>query len=229
MPFIHLDSKLPDVSLGMWKIEEDEMFFLERVKLYENEWSRLAEIVHPQRRLEWLSSRLCMKELLKIANHERVESLSAANGKPYLSNHDHHISLTHSTQYAAAIASARYEVGVDIEYRARARNPRTRFLFMGDDELAYYEAHDSPELFLLIWSAKETLYKLYGQGVAFKHNIALDFSGFSFSSEGSLPATVIKNERAKTYRVHYRLQPDFILTYACHSRVSDSETVPPCA
>jgi phosphopantetheinyl transferase len=213
MPFIHMESQLPGVTLGAWSIEEDELYFLERVKLYENEWTRLAQIAHPQKRLEWLSSRLCLKELLKIANTTRVESLSTATGKPYLSNNQHHISYTHSTHYSAAIAGQGHEVGVDIEYRHRKRNLRTRFLFMSDEELDYFEPIKSFELFLLIWSAKETLYKLLGEGHAFKHHLHMQLKNFQLADNGMLPAIVSREGVTRSYEVYYHQHTDFILTY----------------
>lgn len=214
MPFIPLESRMPDIDLGLWKIEEDELYFLERVKLYENEWTRLSDILHPQKRLEWLSSRLCLKELLKIANHTRVESLNTVTGKPYLSNNSHYISYTHSDHYSAAIASTLGEVGIDIEYRKRRRNLRTRFLFLSEPELAAFDASPTFEHFLLAWSAKETLYKIVGQGFGFKEHIRLKMSGLQIGENGTLPAIVEKDGIQQHYEVHYVVHPDFILTYA---------------
>jgi len=213
MPYLPLQSRIPDVALGAWAIKEDELYFLERVKLYENEWARLAKIAHPQKRLEWLSSRLCLKELLEIANTTRVESLSTSTGKPYLSNNPHHISYTHSTHYSAAIAGRGGEVGIDIEYRHRKRNMRTRFLFMSEEELTHFEPQQSFELFLLVWSAKETLYKLLGKGHAFKHDLHMQLKNFELSDNGTLPAVVHTDGSVKQYAVHYFIHPDFILTY----------------
>ncbi|TAE46563.1 MAG: 4'-phosphopantetheinyl transferase superfamily protein [Bacteroidetes bacterium] len=217
MPFLPLKSNLPDVKIGAWKIEEDELYFMERVKLYEHEWQRLAKIVHPEKRLEWLSSRLCLKELIKISNEERVESLNTETGKPYLSNNSHFISYTHSTGYAAAVASPRVEVGIDIEYLKRTRNQRTRFLFMNDEELDYFHANESFELFILIWSSKESLYKISGPGFAFKHNIALDFTNFQLRDNGKVTAYVHKDDIFRTYEVSYYIHPEFLLTYTCDS------------
>jgi len=215
MPFIKLDSNFPGVSLGAWKIEEDEFYFLERVKLYENEWKRLAGISHPEKRLEWLSSRLCMKELLKIANDQRIESLNSQNGKPYLSNNKHNISYSHSSKYAAAIASLEFEVAIDIEYlkRRKPRNLKTRFLFMNESELDFYDRNQSMDLFLLIWSTKEAIYKMHGQGVAFKDNIFIDFGDFSQKDNGILPVIVNKDNWNKSYEISYNIYNEFILTY----------------
>ncbi|MDX2250186.1 MAG: 4'-phosphopantetheinyl transferase superfamily protein [Bacteroidia bacterium] len=215
MPFIQLKNTIPGVSVGVWKIEEPEIYFLERIKLYENEWARLAEIKHPQKRLEWLSSRLCMKEILKIANHMRVESLNGKNGKPYLTNNSHNISYTHSTRYSAAIASLNGEVGIDIEYLGHKRNTQTRFLFMGESELEFYNNHPQMDIFLLIWSIKETVYKLFGQGIAFKHNILIDFRNFLTGPNGILSVDVKKDDLHKQYEVHYAIHSEFLLTYVC--------------
>ena len=130
MPFIEIKSHIPDTSLGLWNIEEDEYFFLERVKLYDNEWVQLGKVIHPQKRLEWLSSRLCLKYLLDIKDNTRIESLRKEDGKPYLSNKAFNISYSHSQQYSGAIASSSNEVGIDIEYLKRLRYIRTRFLFL---------------------------------------------------------------------------------------------------
>ncbi|MDP5168717.1 MAG: 4'-phosphopantetheinyl transferase superfamily protein [Bacteroidia bacterium] len=213
MPFLTIDTVLPDVQLGVWQITEDELFFLERVKLYENEWKRLARIAHPMKRLEWLSSRLCLKELLQISDFSHTESLNAITGKPYLSNDPHHISYTHSNHYSAAIASKGCEVGIDIEFLGRKRNPKTRFLWMNDQELAYYEqAPDSP-FFILAWSAKETVYKLFGSGVAFKHHIAIQVDDLTITDNGILHVFVNKEGFQKKYEIAYAIYPDFLLTY----------------
>ncbi len=214
MPFLHYDTKTSEVALGIWRLEEDEMFFHTRLKLYEHEWQQLANIKHPQKRLEWLSSRLCMKEILKISHTDRIESLSANNGKPYLSNKSHFICYTHSQKYAAAIASSKWEVGVDLEYMMRRRNLNTRRLFMNEPELEFYEQNASNELFLIIWSTKETIYKIYSQkGLSFKDEIRISMEPFDGSPKGTLTCYVKKEGFCKKYLTHYELFPDFVLTY----------------
>ncbi len=214
MPFLKYDTKSLDVSLGIWRLEEDEMFFHTRLKLYEHEWQQLANIKHPQKRLEWLSSRLCMKEILKISHTDRIESLSANNGKPYLSNNSHFICYTHSQKYAAAIASPTWEVGVDLEYMMRRRNLNTRHLFMNEPELDFYESNASNELFLIIWSTKETIYKLYShKGLSFKDEIWVSVDELESGMKGSITCMVKKPDFCREYKTYYELFPDFVLTY----------------
>ena len=214
MSFIALHTEISNLLLGAWKIDEDELFFLTRLKLYENEWKKLATISHPNKRLEWLSSRLCMKELLKIDHLDRVESLSAQDGKPYLSNHTYQISYTHSHKYSAAIAAPNSKVGIDIEYLKRKRNMKTSYLFMNEQEKEFYNNDPIIERFILIWSAKETIYKTFGQrGVSFKDDIFLNFESFKMNKTGILPAIVDKGGIIKPYNVHYHICPEFVLTY----------------
>lgn len=213
MPFISYESLLPDTAIGLWRIEEDESFFIERLNLFERELERLDAIKHPQKRLEWLSSRLCLKELLKI--DQPVESLNQWNGKPYLTDNSHHISYTHSENYAAAIASSIGGVAIDIEARSKKRNLETRRLFMNPEEKAIFEADPDELLFLTLWSAKETLFKIVGQkGVSLRKDISLNISDFDGKNNGMLSGTVFKDGLEHVYHVYYEICSDFILTYS---------------
>lgn len=214
MPFLPIETEIDGLRLGAWRIEEDELFFLTQLKLYDSEWTTLSQITHPHKRLEWLSSRLCMKHILNIGHKDRIQSLSASSGKPYLSDGSHRISYTHSHLYAAAIASSVHEVGIDIEYLLKRRNIRTRFLFMNPDELAFYEKHNCFEAFILVWSAKETIYKTFGQaGLSFKNHIHLDLNETELKSHGSVTAKIEYPGRSCQYNIFYRFFPEFLLTY----------------
>lgn len=214
MPFIPFQSLLPDIVLGAWHITETELFFMDKVKLFAREWQQLAGIKHPQKRLEWLSSRLCMKELLQISDSSFTESLREENGTPYLSNNPHSISYTHSNPYAAAIASPCIRVGIDMEYLGKKRNEKTRFLWMNDQELAYYDSHQHDLFFTLAWSTKETVYKLYGSGVGFREQIAIEVDGLQIQQNGILSVLVQKEDLTHKHHVAYAITPDFLLTYA---------------
>lgn len=214
MPFIEFDSTIDGVLVGIWEVCEDEMFFLTKLKMYEHEWSRLERITHPKKRLEWLSSRLVMKEILKIGYTDRVQSMNSETGKPYLSNRSYNISYTHSGIYSAAIASPDFEVGIDMEYLKRKRNMETRRLFMNPFEISIFEAKPDFNYFILLWSAKETLYKVFGQkGVSFREHISFDLEDFRLSSRGVLKGRVNTGKECKDYNIYYAFEGDFLLTY----------------
>lgn len=200
------------VSLGMWRVEESEEYFRSRLNIYENEKRILEGISHPQKRLEWLSSRLCLKELLKITH--KVESLNAPTGQPYLSDHSFHISYSHSNMYSGAIASEYYPVSLDLEDLSKVRNTKTRFLFMHPDELDYFDASTDMRAFFLIWSAKETLYKIYTKkGLVFKENLLINRERKKIEESGTVSGTLIANGIEKVYTIYYRFFPGVLLTY----------------
>ena len=226
MPFISFQTPSPDVIVGLWEIQEDEMFFLTQLKLYEHEWTKLSKISHPRKRLEWLSSRLCLKEILNISHLDRVQSLSQHNGKPYLSNYSHFISYTHSQDYSAAIASPFWEVGIDLESLSMNRNMKTRFLFMDEAELAYFDQYPTLTTFLLIWSTKETLYKISGiSGLSFKEGIHLCLDNQVIEENGTIQCCVQDKGNEKRYTTYYALDAGYVLTYAFDT-LSEAQVIP---
>jgi 4'-phosphopantetheinyl transferase len=212
MPYIPLPDIDNKVFLGMWKVEEDESYFRSRLNIYENEEQILQKISHPQKRLEWLSSRLCLKELLKIQH--KVESLNAPTGQPYLSDHSFKISYSHSNMYSGAIASSEYPVSIDIEDMQKQRNPKTCYLFMHPDELAHYQALGDIRVFFLIWSAKETLYKIYAKkGIVFKENLLINPERVQLQENGTVSGIIKADGQEKRYTIWYHFLPGVLLTY----------------
>lgn len=215
MPYIPLKHSADDrieINLGLWKASEQEDYFLSRLNIYENEAKILQRITHPVKRLEWLSSRLALKELLKI-NH-KVESLNFQTGKPYLSDYSHNICYSHSNLTAAVIASTYANVAIDLEDLTKNRNLKTRFLFMAPSELAQFEKLGDLRLFFLIWSAKETLYKIYGEkGLAFKDNLLINPEGKPIEQNGTISGIIQVNEHRKEYTIYYRFFSGILLTY----------------
>lgn len=214
MPFIKVTSKIPEVHLGLWRIEEDEDFFRSRLNLYENEIKHLAKISHPSKKLEWLASRLCLKTLLNI--NQKVESLNNEEGKPYLSDNSYHISYSHSAHYASAVASSNNHVAIDVEIFRKNRSLEVAKMFMDEWELSYFKQHPNPYFFFLIWSAKETLFKVHGKrGIYFRENIHVNLEDFSLKQNGSVLGIVQSNEIERYYDVYYEIFSDFVLTYTC--------------
>lgn len=212
MPFIPIKTNDPEITIGMWRVEEDENFFLSRLNIYENEQSILDRISHPVKRLEWLSSRLCLKQILKISH--KVESLNEFSGKPYLSDHSHNISYSHSNLVAGAIASRSAEVAIDIENLEKKRKLESRFLFMHPEELDYYDAAADQRVFYLFWSAKETLYKVFGKrGIVFKENLIIRPENTQLPDRGSVKGIVQENGYTKEYTLEYRFFDNVVLTY----------------
>lgn len=159
-----------ETRLGIWRIEEPESFFLERVPLKQ-------QVTHPYKRLQHLAGRLLLPEL--FPDFPLSEIQVADTRKPFLEGEKYHFSISHCGNFAAAIASSNRRVGVDIEL-VTPRLKRIAHKFLGEDEKRYLEKwKDLSALYLqmltIIWSAKEAIFKSYGLGnMDFRNHMLLD-------------------------------------------------------
>jgi hypothetical protein len=105
----------------------------------------------------------------------------------------------------------------------RDKAQRIAHKFLNDDEQAAIkpfiiadEAINN-ELFSLLWSAKETLYKLAGQrGIIFRQNLLLDLPPGPWPAAGELPARLALGDAISRHCICY-FQPaaGYVLTH-CH-------------
>lgn len=210
----HIESSIPGLLVSVWKVTEDEQYFLDRLTLHRGEQAKLDSFKHPERRILWLASRYCLKDMLGIESKDTyVESLNTASGKPFLSDNSFHISYSHSHTYAAAIASHRGAVAVDLEDPSKPRNLQVARRFMNPMELAAWERFGTKELYLSIFSAKESLIKIVGKGTSMRDDIHISFDKYEGKSNGSFLGTVQKGDIVQHYEVHYHIRPGFVLTY----------------
>ena len=69
---------------AIWKIEEDEPFFLQRLDLHASETAELANM-KGRRRLEWLASRYLVHHMVSDEpDWDRIPLLKDEFGKPHL-------------------------------------------------------------------------------------------------------------------------------------------------
>lgn len=96
-----------------------------------------------------------------------------ADGKPFLQNFEGAISITHTKTHAfCAILDERGEIGLDAESFGRISPDRLQALsdrwFTEAEKEAFHQAQ-SEERFLEIWTRKEALVKLTGDGMRALH------------------------------------------------------------
>jgi len=131
------------------------------------------------------------------------------DGKPALNEKGYELSISHCSDYAAVILHPNRKVGIDIEKRGRnVRKVAPRFL--GPEEQADFYTHENTETLLLIWSAKEALFKIIGKE-------ALDFADSFriFPFEPALSA-LMQAEYKKTgikYQLPYRCTNSYVLVW----------------
>lgn len=197
MPFKlqHFDSNL---RIGLWRIEESET---ELKALWQSELD--VKEATESRRTEWLASRLCLKELLGV----EVDLYKDEFGKPHLRHHQGHISLSHCKGYAAAAFHAHHPIGIDMEsINERILSITTRFI--RDDERMILKEFGELRGAYFIWSAKESLFKLYGRkSLNFKKHLKIH------PANGNWYASLNKEDEMFSFELNYQWIDNTILTW----------------
>ena len=225
---LHSIRPLPGgAQLGLWHLTETPADLWPQLAAAEAYRPLLPARADGPRQAQWLAGRLLVQRMLAAATPLDVLPYlqNDAVGRPFLVGPGPvpAVSLSHSGEWAAALlAPPGTAVGVDIEV-VRDKAQRIARKFLNETELAVVKpfidstASASIELFSLLWSAKETLYKLAGQrGIIFRQNLLLDLPPGPWPLAGELPARLALGESISRHCICY-LQPanGYVLTH-CH-------------
>ncbi len=160
----------------IWHITENEAFFSDKLQLTDTDRAELNER-KGRRRLEWLAGKYLV-QLMVDFKHKVVKD---EFGKPHLEDSDLHISITHSSHFAAAIISPK-AVGIDIQ-EVTPRLDRIAWRVMNDNKLQQLDKTHRLDHLHAYWCAKEAMYKAYGwRGLDFRKNIVI--KPFNFPENG---------------------------------------------
>lgn len=229
---LHSIRPLPGgAHLGLWHLTETPAEL----------WPQLAESAAYRpllparadgpRQAQWLAGRVLVQRMLAAVSLISVPLLlqNDATGRPFLAEPGLGpvVSLSHSGEWVAALlAPADAAVGVDVEV-VRDKALRIARKFLNAEELAATELlttaypDQATEVFSLLWSAKETLYKLAEKrGIIFRQNLLLALPSpplGPWPSAGELAAQLVLADRSSRHRICY-FQPatGYVLTY-CYS------------
>ena len=209
MPIVFEESLSADTCMALWKIEETAQQLEEQLQLKSHELTFLRSLIGEKRNLQWLATRVLLRKMLNTQDY--IDLRTDENGKPYLENNSHHISLSHSFGYAAVIISESNKVGIDIEIiKPKIENIAHKFL--NNNEILFVGKENRVEQLYVCWCAKEALYKLNGEReTSFKDNIYLQ--PFNYQNTGCLTAEIIKNQQHQKFKVHYKTVDGYMLGY----------------
>jgi phosphopantetheinyl transferase len=203
-----------NTRLGVWKIEETEEFFKGNVPQH-------RDVTHPHKRLQHLAGRYLLQFLFPDFPYHLIEI--ADTRKPFLPDELYHFSISHCGDYAAAIVSKDKRVGTDIEIPSE-KVLKISNKFLNEKEYSIFNIQHSIlndrlttidyRLMTLLWSAKESVFKWYGNGeVDFKKHIHL--RSFSISNNYSrLNAIFVKNNQELI--IDYRIFENLVLAWVVY-------------
>ena len=164
---------------------EDAGALISSLPFGEGEKLRLSEIKNQEYKNSSLSALLCLHELLTVSG-EAQNDLSICRtpgGKPYFASHDLFFSISHAKD-TVAVALSDTPVGIDIEFIDERRDilSLSRRFFAPDEHKALSETAGSPlDDFFALWTKKEALAKITGEGLAAICRAAKLDESYSFS------------------------------------------------
>lgn len=213
MPVTRIENIDSDITIGEWLAVEPIEVLLQ--KFMENFGSSEdIQNMHPEKFRGYAAVRLLCATMLPDMNFKKDEL-----GKPFLVTKEGEplengpfVSWTHSKNMAAVIVNQKQHTGIDLELKD-PRVLRIKNKFCNETDLSNSHHHtDLTELLLIIWGAKESMYKWYGKKeVDFKKHMrvfpfALRKSG-TFRCELNLPGT------HRVFDAAYEMDQQKVLVY----------------
>ena len=193
MPIFYQQDIDDSTKLGIWRIEEDEEFFLKQVPLQ-------REITHPHKRRQHLAGRFLLKYLFPGFPVKLIKV--ADTRKPFLEDEAYHFSISHCDDYAAAIVSTKDRVGVDVEIPS-FKIDRIKNKFLDESEYSILDAQFSITQLTLMWCCKEAVFKWWSYGgVDFSEKIRLQ--PFELQPSGNLPVQFLLGDKTDL-NLHYKI------------------------
>ena len=183
MPLI--DLKITTGScLALWNTSEPEEVLLKIVKLDHDEFAIFNSFKSKQRRLEYLSVRNILQNVLNI----KFKLLYNEYGKPYFESNYIFLSISHSGKMVGVFTGKSNYIGLDIEVIS-PKILRISDKFINEEEKKLLNAENVINVNVLIWCTKEVITKIYGKkDLEFKSDI--DIMPFNVEEKGEIRARV---------------------------------------
>jgi len=194
-----------EAVLLVWDMTEtvDELkLLLQNFNEYADEFKQIPT---EKRQKEFLCARLLVNKL-----HDQPVLVSYDKaGKPVLAGSYSHISFTHSASWVGVIYHPNARVGIDMEC------PTDKILkvasrFCSEEEKTYFRVPDNRDELLMVWCAKETVFKIIGSSVT---DFAKTMQVLPFQAEDSGVLKLKLLNENKILDINYFQTLNYTLTY----------------
>jgi 4'-phosphopantetheinyl transferase len=193
--------------LGVWKIEEDINTLLEMVVLDNDERKKYKGFTSTSRRLEFLSVRALLSELLG----KEARIVYNKNNKPFLKDGSRFISISHSHKLTAILCSTNEKVGIDLEYMSANINA-VAFKFINRKEKVTKNPANRKYHLYLHWCAKEALYKICDkEGISIRNNINIE--PFDVMDSGEIKGKVHTEKINESFDLFYSRYDNYAIVW----------------
>ena len=193
--------------LGVWKIEEDLKTLLGMVELDPDDKKKYKEFTSTSRKLEFLSVRALLAELLG----KEARIVYNKNNKPFLKDGSMFISISHSNKLTSILLSSNEKVGIDLEYM-RTNINRIAFKFINRNEKVTRKQEDRRYHMYVHWCAKEALYKICDkEGISIKKNLTIE--PFEVRESGQIKGKVTSDKINDIFDLFYTRYDNYAIVW----------------
>lgn len=205
---IYYDNQYKGTHVAIWHVTEDYEELLGLLPDADSVCNEAETKFRSKSRIiEWTAVRVLLYTMLE----RQVKIEYTEQGAPLLPSYeDLNISISHTKGYVAVALSNSHKIGVDIEKISyphedeQTQIERVSHKFMNEQEHA-----DSIIGKLLIWSAKECVYKVQNDNhIDFKNDLITE----SFDESSSEGEFKIKDKDNKSYHITFKVFDDFVFT-----------------
>jgi 4'-phosphopantetheinyl transferase len=193
--------------LGVWKIEEDIEALMNLVTLDTEEKKKYKGFRSNSRKLEFLSVRALLAELLG----KDMRIVYNKNNKPFIKDGSYFISISHSHRLTAILLSTNEQVGIDLEYMS-VNIDAFAFKFMNRKEKVVKDTDQRKYNLYIHWCAKEALYKICDkEGIGIRNNITIE--PFNLKDSGELKGKVHTKKIKETFDLNYTRYDNYTIVW----------------
>jgi 4'-phosphopantetheinyl transferase len=193
--------------LGVWKIEEDIKTLMDMVTLDPEDKKKYKTFKSTSRRLEFLSVRALLAELL--GKDARI--VYNKNNKPFIKDGSRFISISHSHKLTAILCSTNERVGIDLEFMS-TNIGAIAFKFLNRKEKITSDSEKKRYHLYIHWCAKESLYKICDkEGISIRKNITIQ--PFEVSDSGAIRGEVHTEKINESFELSYSRYDNYAIVW----------------
>ncbi|MCK4919756.1 MAG: 4'-phosphopantetheinyl transferase superfamily protein [Bacteroidales bacterium] len=195
--------------IGIWEINEDYDSLLSNLDLDEAEFIKLNSFKSEGRKLEWLSVRNLINNLLE----RKSRIIYNSDNKPFLKGTTYNISISHSHKLTAIFLSKVKRVGIDLELMSH-KISTLQDKFINHQEIITTDPALRRYHLYIHWCAKEALYKICDkQDINFKENLTI--FPFDPDDEGIIKGRVLNSYGVEDFWIKYLKYKDYSIVWTC--------------
>lgn len=206
MPLQRIINTPKDGQVAIWHLTESLDELLNLIELSNQDKQTIDQFKLDKRKQEWICSRVMLQHLLN--HYPQIKYTS--NGKPFLTQQNKHISISHTKNFVA-VSLSDSPTALDIEI-CSPRVEKAASRFVHDEEWKFIKEADKIIFLTLIWSAKESLYKYFDEwGVVFKEHFRI--KPFELCEQGQFQSHCNYKHHHQDLLLHYEVTPDYAIVY----------------